>query len=175
MPAGIDPVPVGATVIDCSAIASYLVDAPPGAMVGKQSSQEGFDEAALEVISNQAEYGVHIGITTSDIAALQQATERVAAIDAVLPAARKLVEMLEETRHLADHDRHMRIYELAALVNARSSARRAPELLARYEKTRAYRSAIGKRSWVTRRRNQQAAAGSPVDPPEPSVPDAPLS
>ena len=174
MPTGVDPVPMGTLVIDCSALAGYLEDAPPGELAGKQSSQEGFREAALEVISNQAEYGVHVGITASDITKLQEANERVATIDAFLPAARKLVEMLEETRHLIDHRRHLHLYELAAIIDARS-ARSSPELLARYEMTREYRSAIANRAVATRRRNAQIAEqpdGEPIVIPPLDLPEA---
>lgn len=184
MPSGPDPVPIGSLTIDCTSMASFLQDAAPGALIGKLPTQDGFSEASLEILSNQAQYGGDVGITANDINALEQANAHIEAIDAVLPAARKLVEVLEESRHLIDNGRHRQISELAALVDARSKARGTPELLARYQKTREYRSAIGRRAAATRRNNLRAAIPdlgaietptipAPPDPPNPVAPPAP--
>lgn len=168
MATGIDPVPVGTLVIDCSSMADLLLDLAPGERSSKHLTHEGFAEAVLEIVSNQADFGAEIGITTRDIDSLTQANEQVARLDAVLPAARKLVEMLSETRHALDHKRHRQISDLAAIIDVRSRAESTPELRARYEKTRAYRSATANRAVATRRRNQQLQAetsGLPEDGP----------
>jgi hypothetical protein len=148
---------VGSLIVDCSSM-DYLTDLPPGATVGFRTTQEGYSNVVVEILSNQSDYGVDAGITAADIAAVERDEQRIAEIDAVLPAVNKVAEMLLETRAQIDDERHRRISEIAALVDARSRARRNPELLARYEKTREYRSAVAKKAVATRRRNQLNAA-----------------
>ena len=80
--------------------------------------------------------------------------ERIAQLDAKLPAASKLVEMMEETRALLDDQRQRLISAVASVAEAQAKAFGDSDTLARYEKTRAYRSAIALKAARTRRRNQ---------------------
>jgi hypothetical protein len=156
-------VPIGSKVVDCSAL-DFLVDLAPGARVGLCVTRDGFQKALMEIQARQAEFGDAAGIADATIADAVLVEERIAAIEAVLPAAEKIVEVLLETYALLDDERHRRILEIAAIVDRRS--RRNPELLAQYEKTRAYRSALAQKAVATRRRNQantvDADAGEPT-------------
>jgi hypothetical protein len=87
---------------------------------------------------------------------------RIAKIDALLPAARKLVELLEETRAVLDDRRQRQMSAIATAAEGRAKVLRKPELLAKYEKTRAYRSAGAMKGVRTRRRNESAGAETPA-------------
>lgn len=156
MPDSIEPVAVGALSIDCSFLAPFVVDLPPGARRGLRSEQEGFAEVVNEILANQVKHGEEAGITKTDHDAFTIANERVAQIDAVLPAARKLVELLEETRAVLDDQRQRQAFAMAEVVEGRAKVKKSGQLLAKYEKTRAYRSAIGLKAARTRRRNAMA-------------------
>jgi len=144
---------LGDLVVDATELRPFLVDLPPGARQGMQTRRSGFDEAFAEVVANQPSIGPRAGVTEHDYETLIRAEEQLAEIDARLPAARKLVELLEETRATI-HDRsHRLISAIASSVEGRASALGEPELLGRYEKTRTYRSASAAKGHRTRRRN----------------------
>ncbi|MDI1432745.1 hypothetical protein [Polyangium sorediatum] len=161
------PVPVGTLVLDCSKHGSFLVDLPQGRMRGLLVERPGFPEALAEVVANQATVGPRAGVTQDDIDAILVDNERVADIDAVLPAARKLVELLEESRAHYDDDRQRRVHAIANLIEGRARTTGIDEVLAKYDKTRAYRSATGLKGMKTRKANKKKAESTPATPPTP--------
>jgi hypothetical protein len=151
--------------VDCRALAGFIVDVAPRELQGRRATQEGYADVVLEIQANQATWGTQVGITSDDIQFLGECDERVASIDEHLNRARKLVEVLEETRAMLDTARHVRISTIAAMVDARTRTRTDSSLLAVYEKTRAYRSAIAVKAAKTRRKNAEAEPGLPeLDP-----------
>jgi len=158
---------VGDPGVDCSSLAMHLVDLPEEAMRGMLTAQEGFVEVILEIISNQAAWGEKAGITSSDFANFELSCDIVDKIDMYLPVARKLVEMLLETRALHE-DRRQRIARAIAAGVERRAMHNAEgtELLARYQKTRVYRSAIGRKGYKTRQRNLKAMQAQNEATPE---------
>jgi peptidoglycan hydrolase CwlO-like protein len=159
-----EPVAIGALAVDCTALKAFHVDLPPGARRGLRAEQDGFGEVIAEILSNQAEIGDKAGITKNDIDDLALANARIAQIDARLPAVRKLLEILEETRAKLDDQRQRQVSSIARLVDVRAKALSDKTLLAKYEKTRTYRSAIALKGAKTRRKNAEAAK-----PEEPTV------
>lgn len=131
-----------------------LYDLEPGARQGLRVATEGFDEAANEVIDNQSVYGERAGISAKDAEAFTGAVERKRDIDKHLRVARKIVEVLEETGALEDDQAQRLIFGFAQIIEARARAYGDSQILARYEKTRAYRSAAGFKAARTRRRNE---------------------
>lgn len=163
----IKPAVIGALAIDCSALASFLLDLPPRALQGLRAEQPGFDAVVAEITAHQSTLGPKAGITQDDIARILLANERIAQIDAFLPAAKKLVEMLTETRAKLDDERQRQVHAAAGMIEGRARATGDKELLAKYEKTRAYRSAPGIKAAKTRKKNAQAAAASSSTTPTP--------
>lgn len=159
---------VGELVIDASDLSTVIVDLAPGALRGMLSSREDFDDVFAEIVANQALYGEKAGITATDFNILQQATSHITIIDKILPAAHKLVELLEETRCHLDDQRQRQVHAIAKSVEMRVKMQRNPDLLARYARTRSYRSAIAAKAVRTRLRNQaeaeaEAAAADSAD------------
>ena len=105
MPTSMEPVALDVLVHDCTALAPFLVDLEGGRLRGLRSEQEGFSEVVAEILTNQNLVGDVAGITTSDFEAFKQSNHRVAMVDARLPALKKLVEVMEETRALEDDKR----------------------------------------------------------------------
>ncbi|UQA61079.1 hypothetical protein [Polyangium aurulentum] len=169
MPDPIKPAAIGALAIDCSSLASFLVDLPPGGMRGLRVEHEGFQAAVAEVVDHQFTFGTKAGIPQSDVDLILLMNERIAHLDAFLPAAKKLVEMLEETRAKLDDQRQRQLHAIAGMVEGRVRATGDTELLAKYEKARAYRSAIAVKAAKTRKKNAQAAASTST-PPNPPTP-----
>jgi hypothetical protein len=150
---------LGELMFDLSEFAAFIVDLPPGACQGFLTTREGFLEVCQEFITNQAAFGALAGISDQEIVALETANARIERIDAFLPALLKAVEMLTETRYLLDDLRQRIVLDAATCVDRRE--KRNPEILARYERTRVYRSAIAKKGVKTRARNA-AEATSPT-------------
>lgn len=151
------PVPASLLQVDFTDMASYAVDLAPRERLGMRVTQEGYEEAMLELVTNQPVHGKAAGISEEDIQDITLVNERIAKIDERLPGLRKLVEVIEETRAKLDDERHRRIVELADVIDARNKKRRDTTLLAAYQKIRAYRSAIGVKAAKTRRKNAEAA------------------
>jgi len=151
---------VGELVIDASELAAILIDLPPGALRSMCTEQEGFGDVLQEIITNQPVVGDKAGVTAGDATTLHENTVWIARIDQFLPAVAKLHEILVESRYSLDDERQRLAFAVAVSVDRRS--RTSPELVAKYEKTRAYRSAAAKKGWKTRRKKAaEAAANAP--------------
>ncbi|MDI1451246.1 hypothetical protein [Polyangium sp. 6x1] len=153
----VDPVALDTLVHDCTAFAPFLVDLPERARLGMRAEQEGFPEVVTEILTNQAALGDRAGITKTDIDSLQESNQRIAMIDARLPALKKLVEMMEETRALEDDKRQRLVNAFADSIERRAKATGDKSLLAKYETTRKYRSAIAMKGVKTRSKSAKAA------------------
>ncbi|MDI1478818.1 hypothetical protein [Polyangium sp. y55x31] len=164
MPNSFSPVALDVLVHDCTAFAPFLVDLPPGGRRGMCSEQEGFSEVIGEIVSNQAALGDKAGITKSDYEAFQESNQRIAMIDAQLPALKKLVEMMEETRALEDDKRQRQVNAFADAIERRARTTGDKGLLAKYERTRKYRSAVAMKGVKTRSKMNKADAGEAKTP-----------
>ncbi|MCA9298666.1 MAG: hypothetical protein KDA28_06345, partial [Phycisphaerales bacterium] len=143
---------VGEIHIDASSCSAYVVDLPPGGMVGLLSDHEGVNLVVDEVVANQSTWGDAAGVTAGDFADLTTANARIAEIDLYLPAARKLVELLTETRAMQVETRERVILSVARSVDARARRAGNEGLLGKYEKTRAYRSEAALKAARTRKK-----------------------
>jgi hypothetical protein len=159
----IEPTAIGALTLDCSSLASFLVDLRHGSLRGMLVERPGFAEVIAEILANQSTVGPKAGVTQDDIDGIVLDNQRIADIDAVLPAARKLVEMLEETRAMLDDDRQRRVHAVGGMIEGRARTTESTALLAKYEKTRIYRSATGVKAAKTRKRNSMAESAPPAE------------
>jgi len=160
------PVPLSALVTDCTDMASFLVDLPPGGRRGMVCEQDGFSDVIAEIEANQDQLGEIAGITKTDFESFQASNQRVAMIDARLPMLKKLVEILEETRAKEDDKRQRQANGFAESVDRRAKTIGDASLLAKYEKTRTYRSAIAMKGVKTRTKKAKSAQPAPDASPE---------
>lgn len=144
---------VGDRVFDGSEF-TYLKDLSPKELQGMLTAQPNLAIVLQEILTNQAAWGGQAGVTPDDVAEIATITERIGRIDQFLKPAAKFVEMLEETRYLLEDRRQHKVFDIGAAAERRG--KEIPELLARYEQTRAYRSAAGKKAAKTRKKNAEA-------------------
>jgi hypothetical protein len=154
-------------MLDATPLASFLIDLPAGARQRLRTAQPGFPKAMGEIVTHQDTLGERAGITAHDFQELLTAHERIEQIDALLPSALKLVEVLEESRAVLDDKRQRYVSAFAKSVEMRAKALGDEELLAKYEQTRLYRSSIARKAVRTRQRNQEALAKAPEAPEAP--------
>lgn len=159
---------MGQFVIDGSEFAPYAVDLAPGECQGMLVTREGFSDVCKEILSNQAAWGVKGGILEQEVTDLTTTNERIARIDIFIPVVAKLLEILTETRYVLDDKRQRIVMDAAKAVDRRAG--KTPELKAKYEKTREYRSALAKKGLQTKAKNAQGEAGDEPPPPPPTTP-----
>ena len=145
----------GELIIDARELESFLVDLPEGATHGMRREQEGLADVVQEITANQDKWGAKGGVTADEVGGIVTATAQIAQIRAYRPAVAKLLEMMDETEALLDDKRHTLIRIVAESVDAKSKTA-GPELLAKYELTRAYRSAAANKAVRTRKKNADA-------------------
>jgi hypothetical protein len=154
----------GDVQFDGSEFAPHLRDVAPGDTRGLIAAHEGIDEAMRECISEQPKSGAAAGIVDADVARLQEINAIIARIDQFIAPVMWFLNKLQSTRLVLDDERNRLIYSIAESVDRRLKQR--PELAARYEKTRAYRSAVALKGLLTRRRNAAPQKTPPKDPPK---------
>jgi hypothetical protein len=152
---------------DIRHMAEYLADIEVGARQGLRVTQTGFREAVTEIFTNQKNYGDRAGISERDFQAMQVLLERHEEIKKYLYQARKLAEVLEESSAVTDDQLQRMVFGFAQIIEARAKAFGDPDILARYEQVRAYRSAVGLKAAKTRRRNEAELE----DPQNDELPD----
>lgn len=146
---------VGDLKIDLSAL-TYLKDLPSGGLRGLQPEKDGINEALTEVFANQETYGATAKITEEELKELQDLTTKIDQLDDAHPAVEKLLEMIEETRAILVDRREKRLHSMAKMIDILASDH--PELAARYERLRRYRSAKARKAAQTRARKAAEAA-----------------
>jgi hypothetical protein len=151
--------------VDATDLVDDTVDLHERARLGMRRAQPGYELAEAEIVANQPTLGERAGITTLTVQEIVDSSARIVRIRERLHAARKLVEILEESEAFHDDKRQRLVYGAADSVETQAKARGDHELLAKYERTRSYRSAIGKKAARTRQRNQEDLVDAPTDTP----------
>lgn len=145
---------VGDLQVDLSAMASFLVDVETTR--GLQSEKEGLAETQAELYGNQKEFGAAAKISDAEIQELQTFDAQIQQIDEALPIVEKLLEMLTESRAVLDDKREKQLHSIAELVD--TTSKKNPDLLARYQRIRRYRSATALKGVKTREKNKEKEA-----------------
>jgi hypothetical protein len=158
--------------LDIRHMAGYLSDIEAGARQGFRVAQEGFREAIQEFLANQKNWGPRAGISEPDFETLLTELGHYDEIEKHKYRARKIAERLEESSAVSDDKLQRMVFGFAQIIEARARAFGDPELLAVYEKVRAYRSAVGLKAAKTRRRNE-AELEDPQNDELPEVPELP--
>lgn len=156
-------IPIGSLFVDARPLADFLVDLERGKRQGLRTARPGFPDVIDEIVSNQREYGEKAGITRTQFERFMQLNHQIAQLDERIPAVKKLGEVLEETRAVLENERQNIVSGFATSVESSAKSSGDRTLLARYEKTREYRSADAKRGWKTRMQNAAAAAQANAD------------
>lgn len=159
----------GDTKFDGTEFAPHLRDVAPGDTRGLIAEHEGLDDVTRELISEQPKSGTAAGIVDADVARLQEINALIARIDQFISPVMWFLNKLQSTRLVLDDERNRIIYSIAESVDRRLKQR--PELAARYEKTRAYRSALALKGLLTRRRNAAPQKPPQKDPQKPPQKD----
>jgi hypothetical protein len=134
----------------------YLKDVKPKELIGLRTAQEGLDGVLGEIFANQTDWGGKAGIHPDEYNDLVTTTERITRINKFLAPVAKFLEMMEETRAILEDKRQRIVFNVASSVDRRE--KETPGLQAKYEKTRAYRSASARKAVKTRMKNAEAEA-----------------
>lgn len=135
---------VGEFLFDATEFEAYAVDLPPGGTAGMVTTREDFMLVCMEILTNQPTWGALAGITEQEIEDLAKANARIARIDVFIPALRKALEILTETR-----------YSLTTSASASSSTPPSPSIAAPSESPSS---------------SPSSSAPAPTAPPSPGKP-----
>lgn len=160
-----NPVP-GDLHIDCTPVASLIVDLPPGAMSGMRRERDGMTELLTELTSQQKTAGARAGISDSEVQRIQTLTEQLTELRKYREPVRKLNELLEETEANLDNERHQHISNIATSIDQRAKLRGNGDLLGLYRATRQYRSALAIKAARSRAKHAEAAPPNPTPTPQ---------
>jgi hypothetical protein len=152
---------VGDLKIDLSAL-TYLKDIPPGGLRGLQSEKDGLSEALAEIEGNQKEFGALAKITQEEINEVLSFGAKLGQLDDARPVVAKLLEMIDETRAVLVDRRERRLHSMAKMVDVQTNDH--PELPAKYETLRRYRSATGVKAAQTRAKNAAEETEASTNP-----------
>lgn len=144
---------MGELSVDASEFAPIIVDLPNGGTQGLKVEQEGCPEVVAEIVANQPVCGAKAGVSQEEVTELQAAHVNIARLDRFIPVVAKLYELLTETRAVLADDRERLIRAVAWSVDAKAGIKGNEPLVAKYEKTRAYRSAPGDKAAKTRKKH----------------------
>jgi len=151
-------IPIGCLLVDARPLADFLVDLERGRRRGMRTARPGFPDVVNEIVSNQREYGERAGITQTQFERFMELNHQIAQLDEHIPVVNKLSEILEETRATLENERQLMVGGFAKSVESAARSSGNKTLLAKYEKTREYRSADAKRAVKTRLQNAAAQA-----------------
>ncbi len=143
-------------LLDARPLESFLVDVADGGTQGMRREQAGIAEVVHEIKVNQKAWGVKAGITPDEVATIVTTTAQLAQLRAFRPSVAKLLEMIDETEALLEDKRDTVIRTVAGSVDVKALVV-GSEIIAKYEQTRAYRSAVGDKAAKTRKKNAAAA------------------
>lgn len=146
----------GDLLIDARPMGDFLLDAPPGTLIGIRRAQDGFDDVVDEIVTHQPTFGEQAGILQSEVDELCLLKGRIALISQFRPALEKLLEMMNETEAVLDNRCQEIVRNVAKTVDARVATTKDDSLFAHYELTRKYRSAPAKKAVKTRRKKAAA-------------------
>jgi hypothetical protein len=149
----------GELLIDARSLGSFLIDLPENGTLGMRREQEGITEVVAEIKGNQEKWGAQAGVTVAEVAGIVTSTAQIAQIRLYRPAVAKLLEMLDETEAMLEDKRDTLIRTVAGSVDVKAMAN-GGEATAKYEKTRAYRSASGDKAAKARKKNAKDAAAA---------------
>ncbi|UQA61820.1 hypothetical protein [Polyangium aurulentum] len=158
----------GPALIDAQPIKDKLVDVKGGDLQGYKREKPGIAEVLEELASAIPSHGDAAGIHPNTYQQIVEATEVLAQIRALKPAAAKLLEILNESEVYYEDLREGQIIRIAKSAIDTARLENKPSLLANFEKTMKYRSQYGEKAAATRRKNEEAKGETQPAPVEAS-------
>jgi hypothetical protein len=149
---------VGAVKIDLSALAARLVDMAPGATIPLRRAQAGFPGVVVEIKTNYPTAGSAAGIPESVYAEFMACTDDIEKIDESRATVAKILEVLDETRALREHERQVTVSLMVDTLRSTARRRKKPALLAPFEKSIKYFSQNGEKAAKARRQREASQA-----------------
>jgi len=153
----------GSHELSLAMLAGRLVDLGQGSLRGLRVDLEGFETVIQELKQSVPHYGKDAGVPQDVYEHFVECNDTIAQIDKVLPLAKKLVEVLIETRALLVDARQNDISLIVDVVRGRARRLGKPEILAAFEKTIRYSGQLAIKAMKTRRRNAHAEADAELE------------
>jgi len=140
-----------------------LKDLEPGERRGMRTDQEGFEQMASELAQQVPVHGAAAGIPQDVYDHFLMCNDTVTLIDVELPVARKIVEVLEESRAYYVNARQNDVGLMVDAMRSRAQRRKDESILAPFQLTIQYNGQIGVKAVKTRKKNAEAKANAEAE------------
>lgn len=161
----------GAHSIDASNLQGRLIDLTAQQRKGLRPDKANFEKAKQELTTQFPLKGSAAGIPQDVFDEFVASNAVVELIDEKLADAKKLVEVLSETRAYHVNIRQNSVSLIADAIQSRARRKKDPSLLAPFPETLKYVGQSGVKAAKTRKKNKEAAL--PQDQPAEAVPENP--
>jgi len=153
----------GPLAFDLVKLLGRLVDLDPEEKRGLRTDLEGFEGVVAELAQSVPMHGAEAGIPQDVYAHFLVGNETVEFIDESLPAMKKVVEVMEESRAHHVDARQNDISLMVDAMRSRAQRRKDESILTPFEKTIKYLGQTGFKAAKTRKKNEEAKAQAEVE------------
>lgn len=147
----------GVHSVDASSLQGKLLDLTTKQRRGLRTDQPHFEKAKGEILTQFPLKGVASGIPQDVFDGFVESNTLVDQIDAKLAEAKKLVEVLTETRAYHVHLRQNQISMIADSLKSRANRTKDPSVLAPFPETLKYAAQVGVKAAKSRKKKLEAA------------------
>ena len=133
----------GPYVVDCTILQGCIIDIVNGGMRGLRTDRPGFTFVTLELANAVPLVGVTAGVPQDVYDHFVMCNQTVDGVDERLAVARKLVEVLEETRAFYIDARQNDLSLIVDAIKSRAQRRKDSKVLLQFERTLEYVRQIG--------------------------------
>jgi CheY-like chemotaxis protein len=163
---------VGPLVVDLQDLEGKLIELPPFGKRGLRREKEGFVEVLAELGESIPKHVPGASVFSEVHTRILSATDTLEKVREARAVIDKLSQVLEASEAKIEHDRENDLSVLVDVIKS-TAKRKAPAIVAVFEKTLKYSSQIADKAAKTRRRNAAMAQGDgstrPSPPLEPEI------
>ncbi len=150
----------GPLSFDLTAIATILIDQPPGALRGMRRDQPGIDDVIHELAGAVKNNGTEAGVAAHAYQRFLDSTEKLTKLRLNSAALLKMAEVLAETETTYENEREQALSQIVDAVKSTAKRSRNQAILAPFEKSIRYKQQAADKAVKTRTRNKAAKLAS---------------
>lgn len=155
----------GALLVDATKAKGLLYYVPAEVRRNLKHTQDGYDAVLEELQGSVPEYAALVGLAVDVLQRIQDCTDNIAVLKAVMAEIEKLYEVVAASIALQEDRREAIIASIAELVTS-VAERQDPSVAPPFKKTLKYHAQVGEKAAATRRKNAEAKAKALKDKDE---------
>lgn len=150
----------GPLSFDLTAIASILIDQPPGALRGMRRDQPGIADVIHELADAVKNNGAEAGVAPRAYQRFLDSTDKLGKLRLNSAALLKMAEVLTETETTYENEREQALSQMVDAVKSTAKRSKNPAILAPFEKSIRYTQQAATKAVKTRSKNKAAKSAA---------------